>query len=332
MQFGGLSGACVSSDQPIQVDLATYAIHSSKWQRRDDANGAWADLDGTSQTGQICAHSPASAGQYRAVAEVTRNGVMGTYVSSNFITEAPPATPPAGQPGGEECSDLVGCFIPLPAGTFQMGSDSDDAQSDETPLTQVTISPGVQLAKYELTHAQWELIVGRSAAYVESDCEDTCPIVSVAFIGISEIRVPLFLELLNARDTEFTYRLPTEAEWEYAARAGTTGDRYGNVDDIAWHAGNSSNEIQSVGTKQPNAWGFYDMLGNVYEWVQDYYGPYPGGSVTDPTGPATQSRRRVARGGSYLGAASDARAPNRDSKDMGWLSPQIGLRLARVRK
>ena len=333
VQFGPLSGACVSSTEAIQIDWATYEIHSSKWQRRDDESAEWADVEGTSETDQICAHSPATPGQYRAVTEVSRNGVMGTYVSSNVITEEPPpsTTPPEGQPGEEECSDLVGCFIPLPAGSFQMGSDSEDADSDETPLTQVNISGGVQIAKYELTHAQWELIMGRAAAYIESDCEETCPIVAVAFTGINDIKVPLFLERLNSRDTAYTYRLPTEAEWEYAARAGTTGDRYGNVDDVAWHSGNSANEIQPIGQKAPNAWGFYDMLGNAYEWVQDKYGVYPGGTVTDPTGPATDSRRRVARGGSYLSDPSHARAPNRDSKDMGWISPQIGLRLARVK-
>lgn len=334
VQFGTLSGACVSSTEPIQVDLATYEIHSSKWQRRADENAVWADIDGTSETSQICAHSPSSAGQYRAVAEVSRNGVRGTYVSSNVVTEAPPTTPvtSTSTPGTEECSDIVGCFIPLPAGTFQMGSDSDEADSDETPLTQVKISEGVQLAKYELTHAQWELIMGPAAAYVESDCEETCPIVAVAFTGINDVKIPLFLELLNSRDTAYTYRLPTEAEWEYAARAGTTGDRYGDLDDIAWHAGNSNKKIQPIGTKDANAWGFYDMLGNVFEWVQDIYGPYPGGSVTDPTGPATESRRRMTRGGSYLSTASAVRAPNRDAKDRGWLSPQIGIRLARVKK
>ena len=174
--------------------------------------------------------------------------------------------------------------------------------------------------------------MGPAAAYVESDCEETCPIVAVAFTGINDVKIPLFLELLNSRDTAYTYRLPTEAEWEYAARAGTTGDRYADLDDIAWHAGNSNKKIQPIGTKAANAWGFYDMLGNVFEWVQDIYGPYPGGSVTDPTGPGTESRRRITRGGSYLSDGSAVRAPNRDAKDRGWLSPQIGIRLARVKK
>ena len=333
VQFGSLSAQCVSSSELIQVDWVSYEIHSSKWQRRDDEDSDWADVDGTAKTGQICAHDPATAGQYRAVAEVSRNGVRGTYVSSNILTEEPPpsSATPTSQSSGEECSTLVGCFIPLPAGSFRMGSDSSDAEDDETPLTQVTIGEGVQIAKYELTHAQWELIMGRPAAYVESDCEETCPISAVAFIGISDIKIDVFMELLNGRDTEFTYRLPTEAEWEYAARAGTTGDRYGNLDDIAWHGGNSNNEIHPIGQKLPNAWGFYDMLGNVYEWVQDYYGDYPGGSVTDPTGPQSGSRR-VARGGSYVSDASEARAPNRKRYSPGYVLPHLGFRLARVRR
>ena len=338
VQFGSLSGgACVSSPEPFQVDWVTYEIHSSKWQTRANATSAWTDVEGTAKTGEICAHDPETPGHYRAVAEISRNGVRGTYVSSNVLTEDPPPpepTGPAAQPGAEECSDLVGCFIPLPAGSFRMGSDSADADADETPLTRVTISEGVQLAKYELTHAQWELIMGPAAAYVESDCEETCPMVAVAFLGITEIKIPVFLQLLNQRDTEFTYRLPTEAEWEYAARAGTTGDRYGNLDDIAWHSGNSDSEgtprIQPVGQKQANAWGFYDMLGNVYEWVQDRYGTYPGGTVTDPTGP-TSGSARVARGGSFLRGESDARAPNRQRYGAGQLAPHLGLRLARVR-
>ena len=333
VRFGSLAGACVGSAEGIRVDWVLYEIRSSRWQTRQTASSEWTDVEGTASTGQICAFSPESPGEYRAVANVARNGVAGTYASSNILTVQPPAPPPgtAGQPGAEECSQLVGCFIPLPAGSFQMGSESDEAEADEAPLTNVTISEGVQIGKYEVTHSQWELIMGRSAAYVESDCEDSCPIVAVAFLGINDIKVPRFLDLLNSRDPDFQYRLPTEAEWEYAARAGSTADRYGAVDDVAWHSGNSSGEIQQIGQKAPNAWGFYDMLGNVYEWVQDFYAPYPGGSVTDPIGPSSGSRR-IVRGGSYMRSPSDARASNRQAYSPGQLAPHIGLRLARVRK
>ena len=106
-----------------------------------------------------------------------------------------------------------------------------------------------------------------------------------------------FIWSLNGRAGGSRYRLPTGAEWEYAARGGTVGDRYGNLDAIAWYGGNSGDRTQPVGQKAPNAWGLHDMLGNVWEWVQDWHGDYPGGAVTDPRGPGSGSDR-VIRGGS----------------------------------
>ncbi|MBM3903474.1 MAG: formylglycine-generating enzyme family protein [Verrucomicrobia bacterium] len=109
------------------------------------------------------------------------------------------------------------------------------------------------------------------------------------------------------------YRLPTEAEWEYAARAGTTGARYGELDTIAWWYGNAGNQTHPVKQKAPNAWGLYDMLGNVWEWCSDWSGEYPTGSVTDPTGPNSGSVR-VIRGGSWSDGARDARSADRDGR------------------
>ena len=105
----------------------------------------------------------------------------------------------------------------------------------------------------------------------------------------------------------WSWRLPTEAEWEYAARAGTTGPRHGELDVIAWHSGNSGGETHPVKQKAANAWGLYDMMGNVYEWCSDLYGAYPSGSVTDPTG-ATSGSYRVNRGGSWSGEAGFCRS------------------------
>jgi len=123
-------------------------------------------------------------------------------------------------------------------------------------------------------------------------------------------------------------RLPTEAEWEYACRAGTTGARYGKLGEVAWYEDNSDGETHRVGTKAPNAWGLYDMLGNVWEWCQDWHGSYPSGPVTDPTGPSTGSYR-VYRGGSWDFDAGGVRAAYRGGDSPGYRNGYLGFRVAR---
>ena len=209
-------------------------------------------------------------------------------------------------------------FVWVPAGEFRMGSTSSVAAGDERRVTQVRISRGYWLGKYEVTQAEWQGVMGTNPSEF-SGCGQ-CPVEQVSWNDAQE-----FIGRLNGRSGGNRYRLPTEAEWEYAARAGTTGDHYGNLDAIAWHGNNSGRRTHPVGQKAPNAWGFHDMLGNVFEWVEDWYGDYPGGAVTDPQGPAAGSDR-VGRGGGWSGGARLSRS----RAGPGWRVDILGFRLLRT--
>ena len=194
-------------------------------------------------------------------------------------------------------------FVWIPPGEFRMGSTSRHADSDEKPVTRVRLTRGFWLGKYEVTQRQWEGVMGSNPSGFNS-CGGDCPVEGFSWNDAQE-----FIGKLNGRSGGRRYRLPTEAEWEYAARAGTTTDTYagditkpsGNdpvLNRIAWYRENSGGGTHPVGRKAPNAWGLHDMLGNVREWVGDWYGDYSGGTVTDPDGPRSGSVR-VNRGGSW---------------------------------
>ena len=213
-------------------------------------------------------------------------------------------------------------FVWVPAGEFRMGSASPEAVAwKEQPVTQVRISRGFWLGKHEVTQAEWQGVMGTNPSWF-SGCGQ-CPVEEVSWNDAQE-----FIGSLNGRAGGNRYRLPTEAEWEYAARAGTTGDRYGNLGAIAWCGENSGDRTHPVGGKAANAFGLHDMLGNVYEWVQDWHGGYPGGSVTDPRGPGSDSYR-VYRGGGW-GFASHCRSSFRDSHPPGSRLILLGFRLLRT--
>ena len=173
-----------------------------------------------------------------------------------------------------------------------------------------------------MTQAQWHEVMGTNP----SECTGCGrrPVERVSWNDAQE-----FIRTLNERTGGDHYRLPTEAEWEYAARAGANGERYApNLDAIAWYGGNSGGRTHPVGMKAPNGWGLHDMLGNVWEHVQDWHGDFPGGFVTDPTGPDSGSER-VGKGGSWGGSETCCRAAARSRPPPGFFFNFLGVRLVR---
>ena len=248
-------------------------------------------------------------------------------------------------------------FVWVPAGEFRMGSTSSEANSDEQTLTRVRISQGFFLGKYEVTQSEWQAVMGSNPSGFDG-CGPNCPVETVSWDDVQE-----FIGRLNAAVGEERYRLPMEAEWEYAARAGSRPDTPAGdlrilgsrnaplLDGVAWYGGNSGvsyaggydcsdwDEKQyassrcgphPVGRKAPNEWGLHDMLGNVREWTQDWYVDHlPGGAVTDPRGPGSGSFR-VIRGGSWFSKARYCRASNRGYYLLSARSEDNGFRLLRT--
>ena len=191
-------------------------------------------------------------------------------------------------------------FVKISAGEFMMGCSTGDnsCKPEEKPSHQVRITKAFEMGKYEVTQAQWKAVMNKN----ESDfVGDTLPVENVTRAEAID-----FANRLTMRNDGYKYRLPTEAEWEYAARAGTTSVTYGPLDDIAWYGKNSDDETHPVGLKKPNAWGLYDMLGNVREWTADTFQAnfYATSPVDDPTGPQANYGERGQPG--YAGGAGVA--------------------------
>jgi formylglycine-generating enzyme required for sulfatase activity len=151
----------------------------------------------------------------------------------------------------------------------------------ELPRHEVTITKPFEIGKFKVTKKEWLQVMGPTASVLLTDKSDDFPVHAVRWTDVQA-----FLQTLNEMQDGYAYRLPTEAEWEYAARAGVSEQRYGDLDSIGWHRGNSGNSLHPVGQKLPNAWGLYDVIGNSTEWVADWYGPYESHSQKDPVGPS----------------------------------------------
>ncbi|WP_337437816.1 SUMF1/EgtB/PvdO family nonheme iron enzyme [Prevotella sp.] len=199
-------------------------------------------------------------------------------------------------------------MVRVEAGTFTMGATAEmkEPYDDEKPTHRVTLTNDYYIGKYEVTQALWQAVMGNNPSSFKGD---NLPVEQVSWNDCQK-----FISQLN-RITGKTFRLPTEAEWEYAARGGNKSRGYqysgsNNLSDVAWYTDNSGYKTHTVGTKQPNELGIYDMSGNVLEWCQDWYGIYSSSSQINPTG-ATSGSDRVNRGGSWLYDARDSRSSYR---------------------
>jgi formylglycine-generating enzyme required for sulfatase activity len=203
-------------------------------------------------------------------------------------------------------------YVWIAPGTFQMGCSPGDGEcyDDEKPAHHVTITRGYWMGQTAVTQEAYERVTGKNPSRFKGA---RLPVENVNW---EEARS--YCEAVGMR-------LPTEAEWEYAARAGATGSRYGELDRIAWYDGNSGGKTHPVGEKEPNAWGLYDVLGNVWEWVSDWDANYQAGSQNDPAGPAS-GKQRVLRGGSWYNYARNARASLRNGVEPEYRNDNIGLR------
>jgi formylglycine-generating enzyme required for sulfatase activity len=248
-------------------------------------------------------------------------------------------------------------FIWIPPGDFMMGATKEEmGRRTDEPQHRVAITRAFYLQSTEVTQGQWRAVMGRNPSFFKA-CGDNYPVEQVSWQDAQE-----FIRRLNKKEGTSAYRLPTEAEWEYAARAGSNatlyaGDLYivggnetGILERIAWFNGNSCGEnksgnkgdtwhtfnyvcrscsTQEVGQKPANPWGLYDMLGNVWEWVQDWQGAYPTDSVADPVGPPTGTIR-VFRGGSWLSGAGYCLPSVRGGDHPAMRDLAIGFRLVKA--
>ncbi|HOS61946.1 MAG TPA: SUMF1/EgtB/PvdO family nonheme iron enzyme [Myxococcota bacterium] len=256
----------------------------------------------------------------------------------------------------KEINDCVGGWCYIPAGSFRMGTFGLGFNDDEKPIHSVTITRAFYIQETELTQGQWKLLNDTNPSHFNT-CGDDCPVEMVDWFDaanyanqlsenegfqkcyqFSNCGTPLGTNLdcvvtfagLDCRG----YRLPTEAEWEYAARAGTTSYYYGDVDEIAWYYSTSHNRTERVGQKTPNAWGLYDVSGNVCEWVNDfysatYYEDHCKSGCKDPLGPSN-GWQRVHRGCGFDFDPDEVRSASRDKRapNSGFMA--LGFRLVRT--
>jgi formylglycine-generating enzyme required for sulfatase activity len=235
--------------------------------------------------------------------------------------------PPAGTVETVRVNGVDIEMVYVPGGTFMMGSPSNgkDRNNDEVQH-QVMLTKGYWIGKYEVTQEQWQAVMGNNPAN-KFGVGNRYPVYYVSWNDCQE-----FIQKLNSL-TGQNFALPTEAQWEYAARGGPSSKGYvysgsNNINDVAEYYGNNNKSTKPVGGRQANELGIYDMSGNVWEWCEDWIADYPGGSVTNPTGPSNGSYR-VVRGGCWYSKARYCRSADRGNFDPSDRDYSLGFRLVR---
>lgn len=222
-------------------------------------------------------------------------------------------------------------FVLIPAGEFLMGCSSgdNDCDADEKPSKTVKTEKAYYIGKYEITQGQWKAVMGDNRSF-HGKCGDSCPAEQISWEDVQEFIGKLcdkedsrsFLQKISFQKSDCRYRLPTEAEWEYAARGSDpkTGNksRYGDINEIGWYNKNSQSKTHPVGQKKPNSFGLFDMLGNVWEWTLDIPAPDSGRNAAD----------RIRKGGAYNFSDKMSRVSGRAFSLSDSRSPANGFRLA----
>jgi formylglycine-generating enzyme required for sulfatase activity len=275
---------------PKVIDLITHAMAPKK---KDRIHSAAEFLQGLA----------GGPGEATHLSQHASTRVDETTVEATVVMPADAPAPTPKQKISSKTFTVGGVsfdMMKVEAGTFTMGATSEMKKpyAYEKPAHQVTLTNNYYLGKTEVTQALWKAVMGSNPSYFKGDNR---PVEGVSWDDCQE-----FISKLNAA-TGKHFRLPTEAEWEFAARGGNNSRHYqysgsNNINDVAWYDGNSGNTTHDVASKQPNELGIYDMSGNVWEWCNDWYGDYSSSSQTNPTGPNSGSCR-VERGGSWHGSA-----------------------------
>lgn len=212
---------------------------------------------------------------------------------------------------------ITGNFVYIPSGSFIMGSEK---QGNEQPQHKVVISQSFEMSIFQVTQELWEVVMKNNPSHFRGS--------GLLVEEVSWNDGIKFIDCLNSKSKTYLYRLPTEAEWEYACRAGTTGDYSGELPRMGWYGTNSRDTTHEIGSKDPNAWGLYCMHGNVFEWCSDWYGDYLAETAIDPKG-AEIGKFRVIRGGSWYDTREPCRSAFRLYGEANRCYSNVGFRLVR---